>query len=146
MDSRVWVYAMDGSQASELPFEMTHGNIQPEDEIHFVHIHNPGTDDSKIAEQFRPEAIEKKWSKFIEDSGFQNAQFHIIESVYISKAICDFAASVNATILVVGADGMQKYYSESDKQLIGSVTDLCVKDAPCPIFVGQLMETQTLHD
>ena len=46
-------------------------------------------------------------------------------------ALCDFAAGVSASVIVIGSRGRGGF----KRALLGSVSDYVVRNAPCPVLV-----------
>lgn len=124
----VLVAAVDLSPASVSVFDAALEIAQdaPHAEIHVLHVRRAGRAD-KTREADDTLA---KWVERLPEQG-ASIELHAVEASNVAQAIVDFAASVDADVVLVGTHGR----SGMSRVLLGSVAEAVVRAAGCSVFV-----------
>jgi nucleotide-binding universal stress UspA family protein len=124
----VLVAAVDLSQASVSVFDaaLEIAHDAPEAEIHLLHVRRSG----RTAES--NEAIEAlaTWAEQLPERGAR-IELHGLEASNVADAIVDFAAKVNADVVLLGTHGR----TGVSRVLVGSVAEAVVRTAGCSVFI-----------
>lgn len=124
----VLVAAVDLSQASVSVFDaaLEIAHDAPNAEIHVLHVRRAGRG---VLENEAIDAL-AKWAEQLPERGAQ-IELHGEEASNVAQAIIDFAARVDADVVLLGTHGR----TGMSRVLVGSVAEAVVRAAGCSVFI-----------
>lgn len=134
-DKATLVVCVDGSDRAHAAVLLTVSVAREDDAVHVLHVVE-GSSGSAAATKFDDAAVEARYLEFC--AAHPRVSYHTVSrSAYasVAEAIVAYTNDSEATVVVVGADGLNAH--ATGRAVLGSNSDAVVRKASCSVLVVQ---------